>query len=303
MNPEITRYEGYECVRLGNQALSLWVTVSVGPRIIGLHVGDGANLLAVLPDAVTATPAGQIYALRGGHRLWHAPEDAERTYVPDDRPVAVKAVDGGVRLTQPVERMTGIEKRMTITLAASQAQVVVDHSLTNRGVWAVNLAPWAITQLRPGGFAILPQPKSETGLLPNRSLAVWPYTDVNSPHIQWGNNYTLVHANMVDGRLKIGWANPDGWLGYWIGGDLFIKTAAFEPEATYYDFGSSSECYCDPRFLELETLGPQVTLLPGASVTHREVWHLLPNVSLTPDEDQVARRMNELGLGSNESEP
>jgi hypothetical protein len=32
--------------------------------------------------------------------------------------------------------------------------------------------------------------------------------------------------------------------------------------------------YVDDRFIELETLGPLVTLEPGATTTHREQWSL-----------------------------
>jgi hypothetical protein len=43
----------------------------------------------------------------------------------------------------------------------------------------------------------------------------------------------------------------------------------------YPDRGSSIECYRDHRFLELETLGPIVTLEPGDGVNHREVWQMI----------------------------
>jgi hypothetical protein len=196
--------------------------------------------------------------------------------------------------------LTGVEKRIAVTLPDDQAQVIVDHFLTNRGIWPITLAPWAITQLKPGGFAILPQAVSDTGLLPNRRLALWPCTDFNSPYIQWDNRYIFVHANMQGKRLKIGWANPAGWLGYWIDDTLFVKTAAYSPRAAYYDFGSSSECYCDPRFLELETLGPKITLEPDEQVSHREVWMILANLPLTPDENAVADCVDRFGIGTNE---
>ena len=41
-----TRFAGYECVKLENEALALWLTLSVGPRIIGLALPGGENLFA-----------------------------------------------------------------------------------------------------------------------------------------------------------------------------------------------------------------------------------------------------------------
>jgi hypothetical protein len=290
-------FAGYECVRLDNGIFKLWITRSVGPRIIGLSIGDGRNLFAVVPSAVVTTPAGQQYRLRGGHRLWHAPEDPERTYLPDDAPAAVTPMPDGLKLVQPVEAMTHIEKQMAITLSPDQARVCIDHTLVNRGPWTVELAPWAITQMRTGGFAILPQPWTGTGLLPNRRLALWPYSRADAPELTWGHRYIFFRASMTAGAFKLGWANHPGWLGYWIDDTLFVKKAPYLPGASYFDFGSSSEMYCDPRFLELESLGPRTFVEPGESVNHRELWQVYPGISLEPDEEQVGHLLDRLGIG------
>ena len=39
------RFAGYDGVKLENDALALWVTQSVGPRIIGFALQDGASLV------------------------------------------------------------------------------------------------------------------------------------------------------------------------------------------------------------------------------------------------------------------
>lgn len=270
-------FGGYECVKLENDALALWVTQSVGPRIMGLTFQGGANLFAELPDETLACPGGGTFSFRGGHRLWYAPEDPRRTYIPDDAPVIIADAENGLRVTQPVEAQTGIQKSLSIILSDQDAHVVVDHTLCNLADEPVELAPWAITQFRVGGVAVLPQatkPADEHGVWPNRHIALWPYTQINSPHIKWGDRFVLVEATMGSGALKIGFPNPAGWLAYALEGTLFVKHAPYQPDAFYFDRGSSSECYCNPRFLELETLGPRTDLAPGNSVTHRETWTL-----------------------------
>ena len=291
-----TTYAGYDCLKLENGALSLWVTTDVGPRIIGAELPGSANVLAEIPGMTIPTGDGRVFQLRGGHRLWHAPEDATRTYVPDDGPLAITTIENGVSLQQPVEALTGIAKSISVSLDPARARATIDHTLTNHNLWAVTLAPWAITQLRPGGLGILPQIQTDTGLLPNRRLALWPYTQINSPHIHWGDRFVFVEATLPDGALKIGWANPAGWLAYAVDGQLFIKQTVYQPEATYFDFGSSSECYCGPAFIELETLGPQVTLEPGASATHRETWALHGDIALVAEQTAVAQALAKLGL-------
>ena len=296
MKSTLTDYAGYPCLKLDNGAVSVWLISSAGPRIIGFSLSGGDNVLAVLPDLALPTTGDQVYRLRGGHRLWHSPEDRVRTYVPDDRPPVIAEIENGVRATQAVESLTGIEKHICVTLPDERPRAVIEHRLTNQGIWPVALAPWAITQLKPGGLGILPQPTEDTGLLPNRRLTLWPYTQINSPHIHWGDRFIFIDANLGDEALKIGWANSDGWLAYAVDKTLFVKEAPYQADADYFDYGSSSECYCGQAFIELETLGPRVTLQPGESTTHREVWSLHADVEITADEEAAARLAAELEL-------
>jgi hypothetical protein len=223
----------------------------------------------------------------------------DRTYLPDDAPVDIKPIEDGLLVTQATETQTGLQKSLRIELVPGRAAVVIDHTLTNHGLWQVTCAPWAITQLKPGGVAILPQPagpRDAGGLQPNRSIALWPYTDVTSSHINWGNRFILVTAAMESGALKIGFPNPLGWLAYHRGDTLFVKKARFQPQADYLDMNSSSQCYCDWDFLELETLGPRTTIAPGASTTHREIWELHRPVALGETEDAIQELADRLDL-------
>ena len=289
-------FAGYDCIKFENGFLTLWATRNVGPRVIGLSVAGGENLLAELPDAVAVTPAGRIYHFKGGHRLWHAPEDSERTYIPDNTPLTVEPLHDGAIFRQMVEPETGIEKTMTLRLDPNKACVSIEHRLTNRGLWAIPLAAWAITQLRKGGFAILPQATADTGMLPNRQLVLWPYTDITSSNIHIGNRYIFVEATMPSGALKLGWHNPAGWMAYHLDDTLFVKQSDFNPNAEYFDFGSATECYCSSHFLELESLSPKTVLAPNESVTHLETWTLYSDVHLSTDEGDMDAMVAKLGL-------
>jgi len=293
MNTE--KFLGQDCVPLTNGALKLLLTQSVGPRILSLGFVGGDNLLAELPDFVSERPDGKEFHFYGGHRLWHAPEDHMRTYALDDFPVDIAPLENGLLVTQEAEVETGLQKSMEIRLVGDSAQVVITHHLTNHGLWDVTCAPWTITQFKTGGMAILPQFREDTGLLPNRSLTLWSYTDLKSSKVQWGNNYILVDANMVS-PFKVGFPNPRGWLAYWLNGSLFVKHADYNPQAKYYDSGSSSECYCNDQFLELETIAPITTISPGETATHVETWKLYKDITRPRDEQDVQAIVNQLGL-------
>ena len=291
---DTVNFLGQECCVLESDTLKLLVTRSVGPRILSLQFRGSENLFAELPDFVTECPGSGTFHFYGGHRLWHAPEDQSRTYLPDDAPVEIDPTDDGWLVTQQTEAKTGLQKSIEIRLLG-EAQLVVTHQIANRGLWDVTCSLWALTQLKTGGMAILPQRRTDTGVLPNRSLALWHYSDMSNPNARWGSNYVLLHASM-DAPFKIGFPNPRGWLAYWRDGMLFVKQAEYNADAQYYDYSSSSECYCNARFIELETLSPITTIVPGAAATHAEVWNLYSVANCPRDEAEVQRLAEELGL-------
>lgn len=272
-------YRGLECLRISNGLVSVWLTKSVGLRLIGLTLPGHQDLLANLPESTIDLPDGGRYHLRGGHRLWYAPERPESTYHPDDRPVESVIGEGYVQQIQLVDGPTGIQKSWLIRLAERRARIEIAHRLTNLGEDPITLAPWAITMLRPDGVGLLPQqsvPVDKHGLQPNRHLVIWPYTPVRSPHIIWSDPAIFVRADMQEGALKIGSPNPQGWMAYVLDDLLFVKRAAYQQAARYLDRGASSQIYLSPDTIELETLGPEAKLDPRGSVVHEEVWDVCP---------------------------
>lgn len=67
---------------LENEHLRLGYAVDCGPELLHLSLaGREENLLALSPGVRWATPHG-AYTLRGGHRLWAAPESDGRADIP-----------------------------------------------------------------------------------------------------------------------------------------------------------------------------------------------------------------------------
>jgi hypothetical protein len=289
------KFLGHECVALTNGTVELLVTQSIGPRILSLRFAGSENLFAELPDFVTDCPGTGTFHFYGGHRLWHAPEEPARTYLPDDEPVDIFPLDNGLEITQQTEPKTGLQKSIEIQLTADSAQVTLTHRIANHGLWDVTCSPWAITQFKTGGTAIFPQIKTDTGILPNRSLTLWPYTDMTNPNVHWGSNYILVQAKMTS-PFKIGFPNPRGWQAYWLNGTLFVKRAEYKANAEYYDWGGSTESYCNNKFIELETLAPITTIPPGGTATHVETWDLYKDIECPQSEGDAQALAGKLGL-------
>jgi hypothetical protein len=283
-NVEHGKYLDMACAWISNGQIKLAITTSRGPRAMFLGWQNGPNLFAEILD-VTIPSANGPYELLGGHRLWHAPEWSLRTYWPETQPITVIEKADGVKVTLSNDGAM-IEKSLEFTMDSTKPVVKVVHSLTNNVLWPVELAPWAITQCRLGGTVLLPQPVDPAdaeNLLPNKRYSFWPYTNFADGRFEFGNQITLLRAKVAP-STKLGYRNHHGWAGYWLDGTLFVKR--FDPQlgANHPDYGCNCECYCNDRFVEVETLGALVTLAPGATATHTETWQLYKDVPSPVDE-------------------
>lgn len=284
------------CYKVSNGLIEFIATTDVGPRIISLGFAGEKNVFYVREDFAGKT-GGDEFRNYGGHRLWHAPEDKARTYQNDNHPVEVREIANGLLLTAPVEKLTGIQKTIEITMNPARAEVKVIHRLRNAGLWSVELAPWALSVMAPGGFAISPLPTRfhPDRLLPNRQLALWPYTNLRDDRYFLGTDFVLLrHRAGNDAsveRAKVGIANNEGWCAYALKPYLFVKRFRFVEGAKYPDLGSSVELFTNNRMLELETLGPLVNLQPGAEVTHEETWELHKDIGPDFTEEDVKTKV------------
>jgi hypothetical protein len=297
---KLTYFDNISCYRLANAVVELVVTTGVGPRIIRYGFRGEENILGEIPDVSIETELGP-WKPWGGHRLWTAPEANPRSYVPDNSPVPYEIEDEKtIRLVQAVEPHTGIEKEMRVALAEDDdsAGVTIHHRLTNRNLWAIEVAPWAITTMRGGGCAILPQEPYRSWdeyLLPARPLVLWHYTDLSDPRWTIGGKYIRLRTDAsIAAPQKIGIANKQGWAAYHLGKTLFVKRAVYQEGMTYPDYGSSTETYTAASNIEVETLAPLSRLEPGASALHVERWQLFKDVEIGTSEATIEEAITPL---------
>lgn len=255
-------------------------------RISGIIPRGGKNLLADLSNHEPIQTQHGTFRFLGGHRLWYAPEKMPDTYVPDERGLRIEKQDLSVTLETPEEPITGIRKRIKIILAQDSPQAVIEHTLINDGSQPQTIAPWAITQFRPGGTAIMPIRSGDatSALLPDRQLIFWPYAHFHDPRLRVSNKHLFFHGAHIDQAFKVGSYCDQGWLAYVIDGMVFKKTFSAQPSNTYPDRGCNAEIYGCGSFVELESLSPTMPIHPGDHLTHTETWQLLPNIeALDPE--------------------
>jgi hypothetical protein len=286
-------FHGWQnCYRLFNKKISLVITTDVGPRIIWFGFNDNENEFSEFEETSGLT-GGESWKNYGGHRLWHAPEDPQRTYYPDNEPVQLIEFANFIRLIPPIEKTTGIQKEIDIFLSPNESHVILTHRLRNCNLWDVELAPWALSVMAPEGIAIVPLPPRGShaeNLAPSSTLTLWAYTDLSDPRWVFGQKYIMLRQEKDNQVLqKIGVMTDQGWAAYWRRSHLFVKTFEMIKGAVYPDLGSSVEIYTDARILELETLGSLTRLAPGSMLEHVENWALFDSIPEPHNDTEIEK--------------
>lgn len=268
-------FHGWKAFSLKTEDVELVIPQSIGPRVVSASLKGGANLFYADPESLGRAGEPE-WQLRGGHRLWHAPEHPERTYVLDNEPIEVRATSDGKGLIARGNREgpTGITKEIRIEVIDATT-FRVRHALKYDGLWPIEVAPWALSVMQRGGFATIPlRPLGEhpRDLLPSYQIIPWDYTDFSHPVWHFGKGYIGVDSAKGSNPQKLGIAGEPGWLGYWQEAGTFVTSFEVDDLVEYPDLNSAREVFCNDFMLELETLGPAEVLGEHDSVEHVEHW-------------------------------
>jgi hypothetical protein len=266
-------FRGRASRRIDNGQCWVEFLTTGGPRIVGLGLEGGENLLADTPDAGWDSGFGK-YELVGGHRLWAAPESDACAY-PDMTELVVAAVPGGVRLTGAMEPPMGIRKAIEIRLSQDAASLTLRHFITNEGKQPLHIAPWGISQFKLGGVAFVPLvlPVRAHINVPNQVVALWPYASWSDERFAVGREVLTINATPGP-EFKVGCLSHFGVVGYLIDGVLFTKR--FDPalDSDHPDLSTNLQMFINDTNIELESLGALATLAPGETVVHDELWEM-----------------------------
>jgi hypothetical protein len=292
---EKVEYKGWaNCWRVTNGEVELIVTADVGPRIIRYGFVGGQNLFKEYPDQLGKSGEKQ-FQLRGGDRVWKAPEDHVATWAPDNVPVEITVAATGLVARAPVDPLTNLQKIIEVSLNPVGTKVKVIHRIENHSLFALEFSPWVLTMMAQGGTAITgfpPRGKHPIDLEPTNPLVMYAYTDLSDKRFLFTKKYLTLRQDPGNPVAeKIGLFNRDTWGAYILNGEAFIKLAQADPRKEYPDFGCSFATFTNDEFLEIETLGPLTKVPPGGSVEQVEVWSLYKNVALHEISDQELDRV------------
>jgi len=281
---EKVEYKGWRnCYRISNGEVELIATSDVGPRVIRFGFVGGQNVFKEFTEQLGKSGEDK-FQLRGGDRVWKAPEDPVATWAPDNVAVEISVTGNGLIARAPVEPLTHLRKEIEIRMAERGTDVTVVHRVSNESLFPLEYSAWALTMMAPGGVAISgfpPRGKHPANLEATNPLVMWAYTNLADKRWTFTKKYLALRQdpNNSDAQ-KLGMFNPHTWGAYVLNGEVFIKQAAGDAHASYPDFGCSFETFTNNEFLEMETLSPLKKVAPGETVEQTEHWSLHKNVRL-----------------------
>lgn len=273
-------------LRLQGKSTELVITLDIGPRVLRYGFHEGRNVFVELPEQMGKS-GEKDWMIRGGHRFWTAPE-ADHSYELDNGPVTWKKYgETGVEITQPPGKDFGMQKTMIVELLKHEV-VKVTHRLTNVGGKPLDITPWALSVMAPGGVAIIPQPRLDFhpsefpegrktkphDFWPNREYILWPFTDLSDNRYTFSEHFLRLAQHPERPATKLGLKLPTGWVAYQNGENVFAKHLAYDPSQPYPDRGANFEIFSNIKILELESLAPLIPIEPGGTRALVEHWVL-----------------------------
>lgn len=274
------KFQGFEAVELLTPALRLVALTAMGPRVAFLGPPGGDNLLMWTPGKYRRGK----WDLMGGHRLWVArpgADEAEETYAADNQPCHFDMHPDGFTITAPVDPVHKTRRGVRVGLVAPD-RVELEHFVRNESdmLWSGGL--WTLTCTLPG--------RKTTYTVPLGDGSAWDYATVvafrtwggghggvgfQDPQFKFTDDAMVLHPSGRENKrmLKadagiIALHDPGRRL-------LFAKQTAYQPDASY-PLGTNLALYVGPKnfMVEMEAMGPTVTLKPGQSLAFRETWVL-----------------------------
>ncbi|MBQ6922202.1 MAG: hypothetical protein IJQ66_03845 [Clostridia bacterium] len=260
-----------ECLFLNNGVIEIGVPLTFGIRIAHLSFVGEENVFFVQPNDMKMFTFDSGLRIRGGHRLWIAPESPDDYYA-DNEPIEYGINGDTVTLTQKNDPLLNVIKSMEITLKGNT--VSITHRVKNTGKRR-KIALWALTVMKSGGVLTVPLREREGGYDPLTHISAWDYTDLSDERLKFGKKEIKIYQRAGKRNLKVGVGHPAGAVSYENGDTVFKKHIPLYSDKEYADGGVSFETFISDYMAEIEGLSPLVTLLPDKTATYTESWELL----------------------------
>ncbi len=284
-------------VSMENASVTL-TTIPEIARIMEFSLRGYPNLIWQNPDLLGQLADPQqsqqgIWRNFGGAKLWVAPQsrwDAVFGNWPPEYELDAAPCDlhqiapDHLTLQGQLSPTQGIQLRRQIQLVDQGADFI--YTLSNRSDQTVSWGIWMVFQAIPGGKLFLPA-TDRTQFWLDPQFSIDGATEPEDLHFHKQDQvYVLDQARSIY-KTKL-FSIPDhGWLAYWVADQVFFLLYEAAPEAQYPAGEGSTEIFTDADYIELEHIGPLISIAPGESTSLPESWRILPAPDLSDPHQQI----------------
>ncbi len=261
-----------KCLFADNGVIEVGIPLEFGLRVAHFSFCGGKNVFFEQPKDMETFTTKDGWRLRGGHRLWLAPE-GDHDYYPDNDPIEYHIEGGTILLTQQEDPRLRVIKQFELTFDGDKLRV--NHRVTNTGDVPLECALWPISVMAPGGTETVCLQHRDGGAAHCNRISTWFYTDLGDSRVTYTRDQVVIRQQPIEQRYKIGIGHPSGPVRYENGGIVFEVDYPVMPDMLYPDGNVSYETFCSRYMMEMETLSPLGTILPGEAMEHPETWTLI----------------------------
>lgn len=273
MNTSIKNHAIYgKCLFADNGVIEVGIPLDFGLRVGHFSFAGEKNVFFEQPNDMEKFTTDKGWRIRGGHRLWIAPE-SPLTYCPDNEPISYTVSDDTVTLVQKEDPWLHIIKTFTLKFDGARLEIV--HRIENLSEDELECSLWAISVMAAGGTEYIDLERRDGGMDHWHRISTWDYTSLGDPRATYTRDEIKIRHLPVDERYKIGVGHPFGPVRYENDGVVFKKYFAVEKDKIYPDANVSYETFFSQYMVEMESLSPLGRIGKGERMEHSEVWELL----------------------------
>ena len=257
---------------VNHDVVELIIPLEYGIRIGHFSYINEENVFFVQPPEMCEFNTEDGWRIRGGHRLWLAPERQD-TYDPDNDPISYEIQDQEVLLSQEADKETGAKKSIKIAFS-EDSSVHLTHIVKNCGEEPITRSLWAVSVMAPGGTEYIPLGSQEGEMSHWHRLSWWDHTCLGDERVTYEKEQIRIQHLPMEKKYKIGVGHPEGPVRYVNNHIIFEKSYDVKSQDLYPDGNVSFETFFCFQMAEIESLSPLCTILPGEQAEHKETWKL-----------------------------
>lgn len=259
---EPTLYRGYSSIRMSNSAIEVIITPGLNRLMSVRLLPDGRNFLRN-----SWVHRHYPWVNYGGSFLLTAPQSAWKHPWPppcakNQTGSASILPDKSVLLSSPECSTTGVAFSRCFRLHPELPMLFTEDRIRNISSQVRSWGIWEISQLRPGGQALIPF------IPPSQKKTV---RNLNQFSFQHRGNTIIIRDTQT--KVKGFHHSSSGVMGYLLEDNILWRfSPAADPGAVYPQGEDSLSFYSGQGAFELEYVSPLMSLKPGEVRSSSQIW-------------------------------